>query len=89
MTMPEAIAACEADGWILMERTFVDYQGYLAAVRNLEENQFLIDFHVKELMVFPSTSATYWHRNIFVAEHKFILQDKVTLFIHLCKAIFF
>lgn len=67
----------EREGWKLVENTFEEYNEFLEAVKNLDDESYLNDFHIKNILVFPASSRKYWAQNELVHEGKFLLQDKV------------
>ena len=69
----------EREGWKLVENTFEGYDEFLEAVKNLDDESYLNDFHIKNILVFPPSSRKYWAQNELVYEGKILLQDKVKL----------
>lgn len=74
----EAKEYLEREGWKLVENTFETYDQYIEAVRSLDDESYLADFHIKNLYVFPASSRKYWASNEMVQEGKFLLQDKAS-----------
>lgn len=74
----EAKEYLEREGWRLTENTFETYEQFLEAVKNLDDESYLADFHIKSLYVFPASSRKYWATNEMVQEGKFLLQDKAS-----------
>lgn len=74
----EAKEYLEREGWKLIENTFETYDEYIEAVKNLDDESYLADYHIKNLFAFPSTSRKYWANNEMVQEGKFLLQDKAS-----------
>lgn len=74
---PGAIRLLQEEGWVLVDEEFASYAEYLERVRNLGDSEFLVDFHFKEMLVFPNSAKNYWAR---ATEHKqkFVLQNKVS-----------
>jgi 25S rRNA (cytosine2278-C5)-methyltransferase len=68
----------EREGWRLIENTFETYSEYLEAVKTLDDESYLADFHIKNLYAFPPSSRKYWATNEMVNEGKFLLQDKAS-----------
>lgn len=62
----------------MIENNFETYDQYLEAVRGLDDESFLADYHIKNLFVFPASSRKYWATNDMVQEGKFLLQDKAS-----------
>jgi 25S rRNA (cytosine2278-C5)-methyltransferase len=78
MKKSEAKEYFEREGWRLIENTSTTYDEFLSAVKNLDDESYLADFHVKNLFVFPPSSKKYWASNDYAAEGKFLLQDKAS-----------
>lgn len=74
----EAIEYCEREGWKLLSNEFDTYEEFLRAVQDLDDESFMIDYHIKELLVFPKSSKRYWSSNEYKNEGKFLLQDKAS-----------
>lgn len=74
----EAKEFLEREGWHFIENTFEDYDQFLEAVKNLDDESYLADYHIKNLYVFPASSRKYWAINETVQEGKFLLQDKAS-----------
>lgn len=74
----EAKEYLEREGWRLIENTFETYEQFLEAVKSLDDESYLADFHIKSLYVFPASSRKYWATNEMVQEGKFLLQDKAS-----------
>lgn len=78
ITYDDALEECRREGFNQLDSEFETYPDFLEAVKNLGEYDFLVDFHVKHLLVFAPKTRVYWARSPLVAEHKFILQDKAS-----------
>lgn len=78
MKKAEALEYFEREGWKLIENTFETYDEFLEAVKNLDDESYLSDFHIKNLFVFPPSSKKYFASNELAAEGKFLLQDKAS-----------
>lgn len=78
MKKAEAKEYLEREGWFFVENTFETYDQFLEAVRNLDDESYLADYHIKNLYVFPASSRKYWATNELVQEGKFLLQDKAS-----------
>jgi putative methyltransferase len=74
----EAMEYFEREGWRLIENTFETYDDFLEAVKNLDDESFIADFHIKNLFVFPSSSKKHFASNELAAEGKLLLQDKAS-----------
>ncbi|XP_044265060.1 28S rRNA (cytosine-C(5))-methyltransferase [Tribolium madens] len=77
ITTNEAVERFRDEGWILKQYTESEnYLGFLDAVSNLDSNEFMIDFHIPYLLIFPPKTEFYQH-----AAYKngsIILQDKAS-----------
>lgn len=68
-----------AEEWRRKDSTpFENYQDYLDAIKSLEEDEFLVDMHLNDMLVFHSKQKHYWATTELVKEKKFMLQDKAT-----------
>lgn len=74
----EAKEYLEHEGWKFIENTFEAYDQFLTAVKELDDESYLSDYHIKNLYVFPASSRKYWATNEMVQEGKFLLQDKAS-----------
>ncbi|CAO1417755.1 unnamed protein product [Diamesa hyperborea] len=74
----EAKEYLEREGWRLIENTFETYDEFLEAVRNLDDESYLADYHIKNIYVFSASSRKHWATNEMVYEGKFLLQDKAS-----------
>lgn len=54
------------------------YEGFIERVKGLGENEFILDFHLDFLLVFPSTAQFYNHN--LLKSGAILLQDKVCLY---------
>lgn len=71
----EAVELFEDEGWVLAAPTKKRYTNFLEQLSNLEGSNFLRDFHVPELLIFPSGTEFYNHPGY--KKGAIILQDKV------------
>lgn len=76
-TLSEAHQQFEQDGWYLQNNEFSDYDAFLNAVRELSDSDYLVDYNIPELCIFPSSSKRYWAKSHMTADSKVFLQDKV------------
>ncbi|XP_055849666.1 28S rRNA (cytosine-C(5))-methyltransferase [Episyrphus balteatus] len=67
-----------ADGWRKKDSNFETYPEYLEAISSLEEDEYLVDMHMDDLLVFHSKWKRYWAMHDFVEQRKLMLQDKGT-----------
>lgn len=72
----EAVELFEEEGWVLAAPTKRCYTDFLEQLANLEGSNFLKDFHVPELLIFPSGTEFYNHPGY--KKGAIILQDKVS-----------
>ena len=75
------------EGWILVDQNFKDYDEFLKRIQKLDDSEYVVDYHFKDLLVFPSSSRKYWAKNL---EHrnKFVQQNKVRLGVYFIFGIF-
>lgn len=76
MSRSEAMESFVNDGWI--EVKCETYDEFLNAIANLTDEQFISDFHVNDLFIFPVSSKRYWALSGLAKESKIILQDKAS-----------
>lgn len=76
ITVQEAVDGFRDEGWNLVRFTDAqDYEGFLNKVTSLGEDEFMVDIHVKELLLFPPNTQFYQH-NAY-KDGSILLQDKV------------
>ncbi|KRT83787.1 hypothetical protein AMK59_4718 [Oryctes borbonicus] len=76
-TINDAIDAFRDEGWTLVRHMDTkDYNGFLDKIRNLTANQFMVDFHLPELLIFPPN--TEFHAHDSYKSGRVILQDKAS-----------
>lgn len=78
MKKAEAKEYLEREGWRFIENTFENYEEFVQAILNLDDESYLADYHIKNLYIFPASSRKYWATNELVQEGKFLLQDKAS-----------
>ncbi|XP_055617016.1 28S rRNA (cytosine-C(5))-methyltransferase isoform X2 [Toxorhynchites rutilus septentrionalis] len=78
IAQPGALRLLQEEGWILIDEEFVSYADYLERVKSLGDSEFLVDFHFKEVLVFPNSAKNYWARATELKQ-KFVLQNKACL----------
>ena len=68
------------EGWVevMYDKSQVDSTQFLKKVSNLKENQYLVDLHIPNLLVFPPKSQLYDHG--LVKDGSLMLQDKASCF---------
>ena len=65
-----------ADGWKQVKsKKKTGYEGFIERVRSLSENEFMMDFHLDFLLVFPSSAQ--FHNHELLKSGSILLQDKV------------
>ncbi len=66
------------EGWIKVKLPKKSsYQDFIARVKCLDESEFLVDFHLDYLLVFPPNSQ--FHDHDLLKNGSILLQDKVSL----------
>jgi len=67
------------NGWRIKETNtnIKDYNEFLLLVNNLNNDEFLHDYNVKDVFVFPKNSSKFWATHELANESKILLQDKV------------
>ena len=75
LPLKKGISYFEEEGWSLLP-TCSNYTEHLEAVKNLQKPHFIQDFHVPELLVFPTD--TTFHDNSRYLNGELILQDKAS-----------
>ncbi|XP_058799359.1 28S rRNA (cytosine-C(5))-methyltransferase-like isoform X2 [Phymastichus coffea] len=71
--LQDGINAFLNDGWKLLPKCKT-HADYMKIVSNLKDNNFVRDFHISELLVFPSDTLFYSHPGYISG--KFFIQDK-------------
>ncbi|XP_050701678.1 28S rRNA (cytosine-C(5))-methyltransferase-like isoform X2 [Eriocheir sinensis] len=66
------------EGWWALEydRNQITYDHFLHLMENLKEHQYLVDYHLPELLVFPPNTP-FWD-SVLYRENAVILQDKAS-----------
>jgi len=82
----EAIRQFVEEGWqqVIISET-CDYTQFIAQVKNLKDDEFMIDFHLSFLLVFPSK--TQFHQHFLLHNGSILLQDKVLILLYCYKTI--
>ncbi|XP_058818471.1 28S rRNA (cytosine-C(5))-methyltransferase [Topomyia yanbarensis] len=75
LAQPGALRLLQEEGWVLVDEEFTNYADFLERVKNLGDSEFLVDFHFKEVLVFPNSAKNYWARATELKQ-KFVLQNK-------------
>lgn len=75
MKRPEFLERMNLEAWKLIEQP-QSYKLYLEVISNLEDDQFVEDFHVENLFAFPCSSKRYWAMHELVKSTSVLLQDK-------------
>nr|XP_023030251.1 probable 28S rRNA (cytosine-C(5))-methyltransferase [Leptinotarsa decemlineata] len=77
LTLNEAVEGFRDEGWIMSK--FLDksdYQGFLNKISSLNEDEFLVDIHIPNLLIFPPKTQFYNHPAY--KNGSIILQDKAS-----------
>ena len=79
-TIQGAVRQFISEGWNLVKvDQKASYEQYIEIVKNLKEgHEFLVDFHLEYVLVFPSR--TEFHDHVLVRNGSVLLQDKVCIF---------
>lgn len=80
ISLESSINAFTKEGWNLLSRPD-SYLDYVRIISHLREQDFIRDYHVSELLVFPAGTSFYEHPGYKTG--KFLMQDKVYTFIFL------
>ncbi|XP_055604536.1 28S rRNA (cytosine-C(5))-methyltransferase [Uranotaenia lowii] len=75
LALEGAIRLLQEEGWYQVEEEFENYGSFLERVKTLGDSEFLVDFHFKEVLVFPNSAKNYWARATELKQ-KFVLQNK-------------
>ncbi|EAT45846.1 AAEL002888-PA, partial [Aedes aegypti] len=78
LAQPGAIRLLQEEGWVLVEEEFEKYGDFLERVKKLGDSEFIVDFHFKEMLVFPNSAKNYWARAMELKQ-KFVLQNKACI----------
>lgn len=54
------------------------YNDFLEAITELDEDEYMVDMHLEDLLIFHSKQKHYWACHPYVKEKKLMLQDKVS-----------
>ncbi|XP_073816665.1 nop2/Sun-like domain containing protein 5 [Musca autumnalis] len=57
---------------------FENYDDFLNAVKELQEDEYMVDMHVDDLLIFHPKNKHYWANHNYTREKCFMLQDKGT-----------
>lgn len=79
LSVEDAINGFQDEGWKFVEYTDTDYTMFLEKVLSLDEEEFMQDIHIKELLIFPPK--TEFYRHPAYKDGQILLQDKVHLYI--------
>lgn len=75
VTLEEALNCFRDEGWQFLPFNNNNYEEFLNQCNALEEGQFMIDMHIKELLIFSPKTEFYNHQAYKWGS--IILQDKV------------
>ncbi|KAK9891044.1 hypothetical protein WA026_013372 [Henosepilachna vigintioctopunctata] len=77
ISVEEAVNNFRDEGWTLVKYfNDSDYDGFLEKLSNLESNEFMIDIHIPELLIFPPKTEFYNHEAY--KSKMVVLQDKAS-----------
>ncbi|KAF5291173.1 hypothetical protein FQA39_LY14415 [Lamprigera yunnana] len=76
VTFEEALDGFQQEGWQLIPFSGKTYNQFIEAIKNLENNQFMVDIQIDDLLVFPSRTEFYQHEAYKC--RSIILQDKAS-----------
>ena len=74
ISIENCLCAFFKEGWNLLPRC-ESYSDHLQMIANLRDKNFIKDYHISELLVFPPETIFYDHPGYL--RGKFLLQDKV------------
>lgn len=75
-TLNQAVENFLNEGWTLVDNVDKnDYDGFIEKVNSLDEQSFLVDIHISNLLIFPPK--TEFHNHPAYKKGSIILQDKV------------
>lgn len=74
----EALEYCQLEGWKQVSNEVATYEEFLELVKNLAEDQFIEDYHIRQMFIFPQSSKKYWSTNQLRNDGKVLLQDKAS-----------
>ncbi|KAJ8683075.1 hypothetical protein QAD02_018867 [Eretmocerus hayati] len=74
-SIDEAIYTLCDEGWTLLPKC-VNYSTHLDTIANLNEEEFIQDFHIPEVLIFPHSFRFYDHPGYL--KNKLLLQDKAS-----------
>ncbi|PSN34151.1 hypothetical protein C0J52_10046 [Blattella germanica] len=77
ISVAEALECFENEGWQLVPSEAInDYRAFLEKVSRLAKGQFMVDFHIKALLAFPSKTEFFSHE--LYLNGSIVLQDKAS-----------
>ncbi|XP_005178030.1 28S rRNA (cytosine-C(5))-methyltransferase [Musca domestica] len=79
LSVDEAHEFLASEEWRKKEYTpFENYDDFLKAVQELQEDEYMVDMHVDDLLIFHPKNKHYWANHNYTREKYFMLQDKGT-----------
>lgn len=75
-TVDEIIALFQNDGWTFTGHFDGSYEEFLSKVSSLTPEEFMVDLHVKNLLIFPPK--TEFYRYPFYKDGRIMIQDKAS-----------
>ncbi|KAK3102846.1 hypothetical protein FSP39_014392 [Pinctada imbricata] len=76
-TVETVVSQLTEEGWELIE-DWSDFNSFLQCIKTLSGEQFVRDFHLSDVLVFPPSAD--FHDHPLYKEHRIILQDKASCF---------
>ncbi|KAB0795356.1 hypothetical protein PPYR_12195 [Photinus pyralis] len=76
LTVDEAINGFINEGWEFVEHCGDDYNSFIKRISSLQNGQFMLDLHIKELLVFSHKTELYNHETY--KSKSIFLQDKAS-----------
>lgn len=56
---------------------FDSYDDFLNTIKGLEEDEYMMDMHVDDVLIFHPKNKHYWACHQYTTDKKLMLQDKV------------
>ncbi|XP_053947483.1 28S rRNA (cytosine-C(5))-methyltransferase isoform X2 [Anastrepha ludens] len=79
VSLAEVFEMLAAEEWQRMEqRSFETYNDFISAISTLKEDEYMVDMHLDDLLIFHAKQKHYWACHQYVKDKKLMLQDKGT-----------
>lgn len=86
LSVDEAHEFLASEEWRKKDYTpFENYDDFLKAVQELQEDEYMVDMHVDDLLIFHPKNKHYWANHNYTREKYFMLQDKVCMNEKICE----